>query len=85
MAASTEFKPFGAATPFAEPLWYSRNLTPHYNESHRKLRAAIRAYVDDEILPYAFEWESAGEVPDWVSCEPESRPQTTTHNPNTGF
>ncbi|KFZ16189.1 hypothetical protein V502_05211 [Pseudogymnoascus sp. VKM F-4520 (FW-2644)] len=66
MATSTELKPFGSPTPFAEPLWYSRNLTPHYNESHRKLRAAIRAYVDDEILPYAFEWESAGEVPDWA-------------------
>ncbi|KFY69987.1 hypothetical protein V499_09558 [Pseudogymnoascus sp. VKM F-103] len=66
MATSTELKPFGSPTPFAEPLWYSRNLTPHYNESHRKLRAAIRAYVDDELLPYAFEWESAGEVPDWA-------------------
>ncbi|KFY98526.1 hypothetical protein V500_01626 [Pseudogymnoascus sp. VKM F-4518 (FW-2643)] len=66
MATPTELKPFGSPTPFAEPLWYSRNLTPHYNESHRKLRAAIRAYVDDEILPYAFEWESAGEVPDWA-------------------
>lgn len=71
MSASTELKPFGSPIPFAEPLWYSRNLTPHYDESHRKLRAAIRAYVDGELLPYAFEWESAGEVPDWVSCELE--------------
>jgi hypothetical protein len=27
------------------------------------LRAAVRKYVDEEILPYAFEWESAGKVP----------------------
>jgi hypothetical protein len=59
-----EYQPFGCPTPYAEPLWYSRNISPHYNDSHRKLRAAIRTYVDDEILPYAFEWESAGKVPD---------------------
>ncbi|KAF8862494.1 acyl-CoA dehydrogenase NM domain-like protein [Acephala macrosclerotiorum] len=58
------YPPFGCQTPYAEPLWYSRNVSPHYNESHRKLRAAVRRYVDDEILPYAFEWESAGQVPD---------------------
>ena len=59
-----EYPPFGCPTPYAEPLWYSRNVSPHYNDSHRKLRAAIRKYVDEEILPYAFEWESAGQVPD---------------------
>ncbi|KAH7386485.1 acyl-CoA dehydrogenase/oxidase [Cadophora sp. MPI-SDFR-AT-0126] len=55
---------FGCPFPYAEPLWYSRNVSPHYNDSHRKLRAAVRKYVDEEILPNAFEWESAGEVPD---------------------
>ncbi|TVY90837.1 Acyl-CoA dehydrogenase, partial [Lachnellula willkommii] len=53
---------FGSPIPYAEPLWYSRNLTPHYNDSHRKLRAAVRKYIDEEILPYAFEWESAGKA-----------------------
>jgi len=24
----------------------------------------VRQYVDNEILPHAFEWESAGKVPD---------------------
>lgn len=60
----TTYPPFGCQTPYAEPLWYSRNVSPHYNESHRKLLAAVRQYVDEEILPYAFEWESAGEVPE---------------------
>jgi hypothetical protein len=59
-------KAFGSATPYAEPLWYSRDVSPYYNESHRKLRAAVRCYVDEELLPHAFEWEQAGIVPDYV-------------------
>ncbi|KAG0646778.1 Acyl-dehydrogenase [Hyphodiscus hymeniophilus] len=61
---SISYKAFGSPTPYAEPLWYSRNVTPHYNDSHRKLRAAVRKYIDDEILPNAFEWETAGKVPE---------------------
>ncbi|RQM06618.1 hypothetical protein DH86_00001250, partial [Scytalidium sp. 3C] len=57
---------FGSPSPYAEPLWYSRNVSPHYTESHRKLRAAVRKYIDEEIIPYAFEWENAGKVPDEV-------------------
>lgn len=26
----------------------------------------MRKYVDEELLPHAFEWESAGQVPDAV-------------------
>lgn len=59
--------PFGSLTPYAEPLWYTRNKTPFYKNSHRQLRAAVRKYVDDEIMPYAFEWEQAGQVPESVS------------------
>ena len=61
---SASYNAFGSLTPYAEPLWYSRNVTPHYTDSHRKLRAAVRQYIDDEILPHAFEWETAGKVPD---------------------
>lgn len=63
-SSSTSLEPFGCPTPYAEPLWYSRNVTPHYTDSHRKLRAAVRKYIDEEIMPNAFEWESAGIVPD---------------------
>jgi len=63
---SQEYKPFGCPTPYAEPLWYSRNKTPYYNDSHRKLRAAVRKYMDEDIIPNAFEWESAGQVPEEV-------------------
>ncbi len=56
---TTTYLPFGCPTPYTEPLWHSRNVSPHYNDSHRKQRAAVQKYVDDEILPYAYEWESA--------------------------
>jgi hypothetical protein len=66
-ASSTpKYKAFGSPTPYAEPLWYSRNVSPHYTDSHRRLRAEVRRYVDEEILPFAFEWESAGRVTDAV-------------------
>ena len=69
MTISTEkdsagLAPFGSVVPYAEPLWYSRNVSPHYTASHRKLRAEVRRYVDEELLPFAFEWESAGVIPD---------------------
>ncbi|KAH8667618.1 acyl-CoA dehydrogenase/oxidase [Tricladium varicosporioides] len=57
---------FGCLVPYSEPLWYSRDISPHYTDSHRRLRAAVRKYFDEEIIPYAFEWESAGKVPDEV-------------------
>ncbi|WEW57687.1 hypothetical protein PRK78_003154 [Emydomyces testavorans] len=49
--------------PFAEPLWYYRNSSPYYNESHRKLRRFVREYVENELMPYAEEWERSGRVP----------------------
>jgi len=60
-------KSFGSLVPYAEPLWYSRDVSLHYTASHRKLRAAVRKYVDEELIPFAFEWETAGVVPDHVS------------------
>ncbi|KAG8165062.1 hypothetical protein KVR01_005337 [Diaporthe batatas] len=54
---------FGSTTPFAEPLWYSRTDNPNYTESHRRLRQAIRHYVDNEIVPFISEWEEKGVVP----------------------
>jgi Acyl-CoA dehydrogenase, N-terminal domain len=57
---------FGSTSPFAEPLWYSRGGSPYYKDSHRKLRAVVRKYVDEELRPYAEEWEDIGKVPDNV-------------------
>lgn len=61
-----KYPAFGSSAPYAEPLWYSRNVSPHYGPSHRRLRAEVRRYLDEEVIPFAFEWESAGKVPDAV-------------------
>ncbi|KIX97747.1 uncharacterized protein Z520_06525 [Fonsecaea multimorphosa CBS 102226] len=55
---------FGSTIPYAEPAWYqSPNTSPFYNESHRQLRQYIRQYVEENLIPYAEEWEAAGGVP----------------------
>lgn len=58
---------FGSPVPFAEPSWYGAlgHTSPYYNDSHRKLRAFTRKYVDSWI-DYAGEWEERGQVPDEV-------------------
>ena len=65
--ADLDNKSFGSLVPYAEPIWYSRNVSPHYTTSHRRLRDAVRKYVDDELLPHAFDWETVGLVPNHVS------------------
>jgi alkylation response protein AidB-like acyl-CoA dehydrogenase len=54
---------FGKLTPWAEPAWSHGIPSPYYNDSHRKLRDALRKYVDENILPYSLGWEDKGEAP----------------------
>ncbi|EXJ83935.1 hypothetical protein A1O3_04602 [Capronia epimyces CBS 606.96] len=54
---------FGNPSPWAEPAWYNVLSSPYYNDSHRKLRDFVRAYIDDNVLPNAQEWEEEGHVP----------------------
>ncbi|KAL5117381.1 hypothetical protein ACEQ8H_004697 [Pleosporales sp. CAS-2024a] len=54
---------YGNLGPWAEPSWYSSLASPYYNESHKKLRNALRSYVDDNVKPYMLEWEEQGEAP----------------------
>ncbi|RVX75451.1 hypothetical protein B0A52_00804 [Exophiala mesophila] len=56
-------KPFGDPNPWAEPAWYNALDSPYYRESHRKLRAYIREYMESNVIPYADEWEESGHVP----------------------
>jgi hypothetical protein len=55
--------PFGSSAPFAEPLWYSRNNSPYYKDSHRTLRAYVRDYIENDLKPYAEKCEAEGVVP----------------------
>ncbi|KAF2272637.1 acyl-CoA dehydrogenase NM domain-like protein [Westerdykella ornata] len=61
--ASGKQDTFGNLGPWSEPAWYNSLASPYYNESHRKLRNAIRKYVDENIKPYMLEWEEKGEAP----------------------
>lgn len=48
--------------PYGEPLWLTPIFkSPYYSESHRKLRKAMRTFVDSEIKPEAQEKELSGE------------------------
>ncbi|KAI9294847.1 acyl-CoA dehydrogenase NM domain-like protein [Neoconidiobolus thromboides FSU 785] len=54
---------FGDMVPFGDPSWYQDWNSPYYNESHRKLRKAVREFVDREIMPNVHEWAEANSVP----------------------
>ncbi|KAJ3297994.1 hypothetical protein HK104_011289 [Borealophlyctis nickersoniae] len=58
-----EGEAFGELIPFGDPYWYQDWYSPYYNESHRKLRAAVRQFVDKEITPYCFEWDEQKQIP----------------------
>jgi len=54
---------FGEQTPYCEPAWYAGWNTAYYKESHRNFRAAIRAFVDKEIIPFVDDWDEAKAIP----------------------
>jgi len=54
---------FGDMVPFGDPAWYQDWYSPYYNDSHRRFRAALREFVQKEIMPHCFEWDEAKKVP----------------------
>ncbi|KAL1304109.1 hypothetical protein AAFC00_000541 [Neodothiora populina] len=66
-AAQEEAEPmdtFGDMIPGADPNWYQSYHTPYYNQSHADLRAEVRQWMEDEIMPNVTEWDEAKKVPD---------------------
>ncbi|KAK2809005.1 hypothetical protein FQN50_004279 [Emmonsiellopsis sp. PD_5] len=61
-----ENKQFGSALPWAEPAWYSGRPSPYYNESHFRLRDAVRKWTEENVLDKTEEWQALGKVPDDV-------------------
>nr|CAG8482442.1 13959_t:CDS:2 [Entrophospora candida] len=55
--------PFGDLVPFGDPYWYQDFYSPYYNDSHRRVRAAVRKFVETEIMPYTYEWDEAKHIP----------------------
>jgi acyl-CoA dehydrogenase len=41
----------------------SQISSPFYTEDHEAFRAVVRQFTENEITPYAHEWDLAGEVP----------------------
>lgn len=54
---------FGEQVPFGDPVWYQDWFSPYYNDSHRRFRAAMREWVEREIIPYCHEWDENKHVP----------------------
>lgn len=57
---------FGEMIPGGDPNWYQSYHSPYFNQSHADLRAEVRKWVDDEILPNVTEWDEARKVPDSI-------------------
>ncbi|KAJ5365519.1 acyl-CoA dehydrogenase [Penicillium concentricum] len=55
---------FGSTVPFAEPAWARGCPSPYYNDSHRRLRAAMRTWVDENLMPHTIELETSPSLPD---------------------
>lgn len=50
-----EGEAFGDGIPFGDPYWYSSDWnSSHYKESHRKVRAVMRNWVEKHAMVFAY-------------------------------
>lgn len=54
---------FGDLVPFGDPAWYQDWSSPYYNQSHHKVRRAVRQFTDTYLTPNAYEWDQQKEIP----------------------
>jgi len=54
---------FGEMVPFGDPCWYQDWNLPYYTESHRRFRKEMRAFVEENIMPFCHEWDEAKSLP----------------------
>lgn len=61
---------FGEGVPYGDPAWYQEWNTPYFKPSHLKFRAAMREFVEKEIMPFVHEWDEAKAMPKdiWRKC-----------------
>lgn len=55
-----------ANVPFAEPLYLNGLPSPYYTPELKKWQQACRAFIDEHLTPYAFDWEREETVPEHV-------------------
>ena len=48
---------FGSVNPCGDPAWYQGQYSPYYNESHADLRAFVRDFVEEHIMPNVGQWD----------------------------
>ncbi|KAF1913801.1 acyl-CoA dehydrogenase/oxidase [Ampelomyces quisqualis] len=63
---SEPFDSFGDIIPYADPSWYQTYHSPYFNETHVALRAEIREWVEEKLMPNVTEWDEAKSVPDEI-------------------
>ena len=51
------------SVPFSEPPYLSSLPSPYYKESHLRWQKACRAFVTQNLLDHAFDWEREEKVP----------------------
>ena len=54
---------FDVYTPFAEPAYVRGWTSPYLNQSHISLRAAVRKFVDQHVIPSSTELHDRGDDP----------------------
>jgi len=62
-AVEEEGTSFGEMVPFGDPCWYQDWNLPYYNDSHRRFRKEMRAFVEEHIMPFCHEWDEARALP----------------------
>ncbi|GAA5997895.1 uncharacterized protein JCM10292_006890 [Rhodotorula paludigena] len=55
---------FGDLVPFGDPFWYQDWASPYYNDSHRKVRSAMRKFTDEFVTPNCGAWDEAKKIPE---------------------
>lgn len=50
-------------SPWSEPAWVHGIPSPYYKDSHRKLRTALRKYINANIITHQLDWEEQGGAP----------------------
>ena len=58
--------PYGDLIPYADPSWYQSYHTPYFNQTHADLRAEVRDWMEEEVMPNVTEWDEAKHVPDSI-------------------
>jgi len=53
-------------SPLSEPPYLSGLPNAYYKPTHLKWQKACRAFIEQHLMPHAFEWETAETVPDHV-------------------